>query len=66
MKTARLLKYRYRYYCQGTEEEAQEYVLVYAPIDASFENVRSILMNEKYRSDDHEIFIDSVEEMTII
>jgi hypothetical protein len=63
--TYRLLKYNYKWYCQGTEEQETEYVLIHAPKDASFNNVRSVLMNMRYNEYDHIIDIESVEDLTI-
>jgi len=61
----RLLKYNYKYDCQGTDEYGVDYALVFAPKDACFNNVRSTLFNEKYKKNDYEIDINSVENMTI-
>ena len=57
--TYRLLKYTYTSYCQGTADRGVEYALVYAPEDASSNNVRSRLINQKQKEYDHEIDIDS-------
>jgi len=61
----RLLKYRYKYFVQGSEENAEEYALILCPKDASFNNVRSTLFNERYKSYYHEIDIESVKDLTI-
>ena len=61
----KLFKYTYIYYVQGTKERDVEYALLYVPEDASFSNNRSTLFNEKYREYDHEIDIESVQDLTI-
>jgi hypothetical protein len=61
----KLFKYKYTYHCQGTEEVAEDYALMYVPEDASFNNNRSTLMNKKHREYDYEIDIHSVEDLTI-
>lgn len=61
----RLLKYKYIYYCQGTEEEGFDIALVYAPENASFEIVRSTLVNQRYKKYEHEIILESVIDKTI-
>jgi len=61
----KLFKYKYRYYVQGTEEWDVEYVLLKVPEDASFNNNRSTLINNRYDEYFHCIDIESVEDMTI-
>lgn len=61
----KLFKYRYTYYCQGTEETDVEYALLYVPEDASFNNNRSTLINKRHNNYDHIIDINSVEDLTI-
>lgn len=61
----RLLKYMYKYYVQGSEEIAIEYALILAPENASFNNIRSTLLNNRHKEHTHEIIIESVEDMTI-
>lgn len=63
--TYRLFKYNYKYYVQGTEEWSTDYALIYAPKDASFNNVRSGLFNAKNKEYYYEIDLESVEDMTI-
>ena len=62
---AYLLRYIYISHCQGTEDRGIDYALVYAPDNASFNNIRSRLMMQKNREYDYEIDVDSVENMTI-
>lgn len=62
--TYRLLRYNYTYYVQGSDEKAEGLALIYAPKSATFNNVRSTLMNQKHKSG-HEIDIESVEDLTI-
>ena len=61
----RLLKYEYKWYCQGTEEWATEYALIYAPADASFNNIRSVLFKQRHNDYNHIIDINSVKDLTI-
>ena len=61
----KLFKYTYTYYVQGTEERDVEYALMYVPKDATFNNNRSTLFNRKYRKYDHEIDIESVQDLTV-
>ncbi len=61
----RLLKYRYKQVSQGTADQAIEYAFIYAPQNATFNNVRSVLMKEKYKEHYHEIDLNSVEDLTI-
>ena len=61
----RLLKYNYRWYCQGTEEWGETYALIHAPKDASFNNIRSTLINQRHNEYDHYIDIESVQDLTI-
>lgn len=60
----RLLQYHYKYDCQGTDEWGIGNALVFAPNDASFNNVRSVLVNEK-SNPQHDIDIDSIIDLTI-
>jgi hypothetical protein len=64
-RKAYLLKYNYISHCQGTEDKGIDYALVYAPDDASFNNIRSRLFNKKNEEYNHEIDVESVENMTI-
>ncbi len=61
----RLLGYSYKYYTQGDAEWVNTFALIYAPKDASFANVRSTLIKAKHVENQHEIDIDSVEDLTI-
>jgi hypothetical protein len=61
----RLLRYQYKYDNQGSDEYGIDYALIYAPEDASFNNIRSVLFNQKHKEYYYEIDIDSVEDMTI-
>ncbi len=61
----RLLKYSYKYFVQGSEEHSEEYALIHCFKDASFNNVRSTLFNERYKEYTHEIDIESVKDLTI-
>lgn len=60
----KLFKYSYKYYVQGTEEHDIEYALLHVHKNASFNNNRSTLINERHNSN-HEIDIESVEDMSI-
>jgi len=62
---ARLLKYDYIKYAQGTPDRGSEYAFIYAPKDASFNNVRSRLIKERYKENEHEIILESVVDLTI-
>jgi len=62
---AYLLGYQYIYHCQGTKETANDYVLIHAPDDASFNNIRSRLVNAKNHPYNYEINIESIENLTI-
>ena len=64
-KSYRLLKYDYKWYCQGTRERASEYALIYAPEDASFANVKSALIDQRHNKHDHIIDFESIEDLTI-
>lgn len=61
----RLYSYEYKYHVQGTEERDVEYALLHVPEDASFNNIRSTLLNAKHRNYSHEIDINSVVDLTI-
>ena len=63
--TNKLFKYTYISHCQGSEDRGIEYALLYVPRDATFANNRSTLIHEKHREYDHEIDIESVEDLTI-
>jgi len=63
--TYKLFKYKYTYYVQGTEEIDIDYALLKVPKDASFNNNRSTLINNRYKKYSHEIDIESVEDVTI-
>ena len=65
MLEPRLFEYRYKYSCQGTDEEGTDIALVYVPKDASFESARSTLVNERYQKYNHEIILESVVDKTI-
>jgi hypothetical protein len=64
-KVYKLFKYIYISHCQGSEDRGVEYALLYVPEDASFNNNRSTLLNNKHREYDHEIDIESVVDLTI-
>ena len=64
-KIYKLFSYTYIYYVQGTEERANEYALLHVSEDATFNNNRSTLLNERYKNYSHEIDIDSVVDLTI-
>jgi len=61
----KLFKYEYKYYVQGSEDWGVEYVLLRVPESATFNNNRSTLINERHKEDNHEIDIDSVQDLTI-
>jgi len=61
----RLLKYTYTRYVQGSDDEYEEYALIHCPKNASFNNVRSTLFQQKYDENYHKIDIDSVKDLTI-
>jgi hypothetical protein len=60
----KLFRYNYTSYCQGTADHGWEYALLYVPKNATFNNNRSTLINKRH-TDNHEIDIDSVEDLTI-
>lgn len=62
----RLFRYNYTEYCQGTADRGTAYALIYAPADASFNNVRSVLYNQKNIEHHHEIDLKSVEDLTLM
>lgn len=61
---SRLFKYNYTSYCQGTADRGVEYALLYVPKSTTFNNNRSTLINSRHNSN-HEIDIESVEDLTI-
>ena len=61
----KLFKYNYISHCQGSEDRGTEYALMYVPKDATFNNNRSTLLNTRNKSYDHEIDIESVQDLTV-
>jgi len=61
---SRLFKYNYTSYCQGTADRGVGYALLNVPRSTTFNNNRSVLMNSRH-NDNHEIDIESVEDLTI-
>lgn len=61
----KLFKYHYTYYVQGTEEHDVDYALLRVPEDATFNNNRSLLYNERNKEYYHEIDISSIEDLSI-
>ena len=61
----KLFKYNYIYFVQGTEERGTEYVLLYVPENASFNNNRSTVYEDRNKPHYHEIDIESITDMTI-
>jgi len=64
-KIYKLFEYSYTYYNQGTEETDIGYALLHVPNDASFNNNRSTLLNNKHVEGSHEIDFESVKDLTI-
>lgn len=61
----KLFKYNYIYYVQGTKEKDVEYALLQVPENATFNNNRSTLIQQRHEKYDHEIVINSVQDLTI-
>jgi len=64
-----LLRYTYKYYCQGTEEHSTDYALVDIPPyqwDDSFQYAKDRLLSKRYITDEYEIDADSITDMTIL
>lgn len=60
-----LLEYEYTTYCQGTADRNIGTALIHCPEDCSFNNIRSTLLNKRYREGIYEINIESVKDLTI-
>ena len=65
MKVYKLFKYRYTSYCPGTADKGVEYALLHVDEEATFNNNRSTLLNDKHWAGQYEIDINSVEDLTI-
>lgn len=62
----KLFRYNYITHRQGTEDIYEEYVLLYVPKDASYNNNLSVIFNKKNKNYYHEIQRDSIKELTIL
>jgi len=65
-KICKLFKYTFHSHCQGSRDRGVEYALLHVHEDASFNNNRSHLILQRHEDYNHEIDIESVEDLTII
>ena len=65
-KIARLFKYNYVYYVQGTKEYDVGYAQLIVPATNSFRQNKELLYTQRYERYNHEIDPDSIEDLTII
>jgi hypothetical protein len=61
----KLFTYIYLSDCQGTADRNVGFALLHVPEDATFNNNRSTLYNAKHIDIYHDIFLNTVEDLTI-